>query len=97
MRDPNESAVDKGVSDRFTRVGEGTHLEEDLLTKLNARSGHDQIPIDSFQRHVFPCRPNINGMALGLKPLDPFQGIYANGSLWSAVALRVILSVTLKT
>ena len=96
LRDPHEPAVQKRVPDRFAGVGEAGYLDENGVAEPDSGTGPDQIPIDSFRRHVLARRSDPNRMALGLQGFDSLEGIHTNGAFGSAVVLSIVLRVSLE-
>jgi hypothetical protein len=93
LRDANESPVDKRFPDGFARVRKRSDLQKNFIAEANPRSRHDKAPINAFHRDIFPGGSYIDRMSLGLQGADPFQGVYANRSLGSAVPFCIVLSV----
>jgi hypothetical protein len=93
MRDSNESAVCERVPDRFAGAGERGDFQEYFGAEAKLRTGHHQLPIDSFDGHVFAGRPNVDRMPFRLQGTDPFERIHANGSLGSTMVNLVVMSI----
>jgi hypothetical protein len=73
LRDTDEFSVDERRPDRLAGVCEGSDLENDIVAESQLRSWGYQVPIDSFDGHVFSGGPDTDRMTFRLKRSDSFQ------------------------
>ena len=95
LGDSDEFPVDEGAPDGFAGVGEGRHLEQNLVADPESGARNDQIPIDALEGEVLAGGYDVDGMAFSLECVDYFQRIDADGSFGSAVVFYVVLRVTI--
>src|SRR5207302_5564321 len=72
-------------------------LEEDVVAELNASAGSELIPVEPFDRHVFPDRSRHDRVPLRLERENPLVREETDGAVRPAVVLVIPLPVAFDT